>query len=210
MHVCACVCIKCIFCLKTITIKPQSYAVHRLGSWKSQLDVHCVSRVCCVTFVRPLPPLPSHLRHVPYVLSAWVRWSSEVYVGSNHGGHRWKGGGQATLRLNQELGSTTKKQNKASQKNFRCHQREDRVYFFHGLCKGMLFLNSKPHSHLSDIVSTLSRLWELLGPAHSERSPVKFGPKLLGERFQESLSRSQYLLPLWEAMRDKGTGLSRS
>lgn len=39
---------------------------------------------------------------------------------------------------------------------------------------------------------------------------MKSGPKLLGERFQESLSRSQYLLPLWEAMRDKVTGLSRS
>lgn len=31
------------FLLKTITIKTKSYAIHRLGSWTSELDVHCVS-----------------------------------------------------------------------------------------------------------------------------------------------------------------------
>lgn len=39
-------------------------------------------------------------------------------------------GGQVPVRLKQELGSIRKKQNKAPQKTFRCHQREDRVYFF--------------------------------------------------------------------------------
>lgn len=69
------------------------------------------------------------------------------------------------------------------------------------------FKASLPSFHHCINSGTVRASW---APPSNERSPVKSVPKLLGEKFQKSLSRSQYLLSLWDVMRDNVKGHSRS